>query len=189
MRKTWPHNPRGFERQSWNYRCLQLRHALGWSQRKLARVMGIVLSTIVRIEHGDIIHPTINTIRRIKALESAYEDILTTYKKHPLKNNRLHRVTRVSGGIYLLPVEIRRPEDLETLGKVETDSKPMFFGRGSRKRVQQAGVSMRRRKRLRERSAEQSQRMLKKYAEGWNPNANHRKAQSGQSNDEGNGQK
>lgn len=184
MRRTWPHNPRGFERLSWNYRCLQLRNALGWGQVRLARVMNVSIHTVRDLEMGEITRPSLETIRRIKALELAYEDILTIYKKAPVRNNRLHRPKRGGHGVYLLPIEIRRPEDLQTLGKVEVDSEPMFFGRGSRKKVQQAGMSMFRKARNAKRSKSQSRTMRAKYASGWRPPKNNSKVQSGQSDGE-----
>ncbi len=183
MRKTWPHNPRGFERLSWNYRCLQLRHALGWSAKKLAKVSGIGLHTIHNIERGATINPDLNTIRRIKSLESAYEDILKVYKKAPVRYNRLHPPKRGGTGVYLNPIKIRRPEDIETLGSVETDSEPMFFGGGTRRKMSQAGMSVFRKARLDRISKASSQRMLARRATGWRPTGNGSKKQSGQPDD------
>lgn len=162
MRKTPGHNPLGFERNSWNYRCLQLRHALGWSQSKLARVMGVTRLVIMSLETDRVTRPKVETIRAIKAVEATYADILKEYKKAPVRMDRLLR--QQSGRVRLLPVEILRPKDIGEVEEVATNSEPLFFGRGTRKKMQQTGMSLRWRARLARRGESITRALARKAA-------------------------
>lgn len=177
MRRTYPHNVRGFPRQSWNYRVLQLRHALGWTQGRLAKVMQVGVMAIRKLEWGITTKPSVYTIRKIKALETAYEDILTIYKKHPRRYNRLRRIKR--DGVQLLPIEIRRPEDIETLGSVGASTESIFFGRASRRKMQQVGMSVPKKMARAKRSKAISRAIRAKIATGWRAVYKNSKAESG----------
>ena len=192
MRKTPSHNPNGLEKESWNYRVLQLRHALGWSQEKIAGIMGIARRVVKDLESGEIKMPRINTIRAILTLEHDYKDILTEYKKAPERMSRLNDpydekqssrfYTKRRYGVKLKPIEVRRPEDLESLGKVEDPGDTISFGRSSRKRMQQAGMPVWRRERqlrIGQASARRlnAQNAARRIADGDNP-----QVQSGQPN-------
>lgn len=160
------YNPHKFPLNSWNYRCLRLRRAMGWSQYKLARISGISRYVISMLEMGRVTRPSIDTIRKIKIVESGYEEILRQFDKHPARLDRLRKLTdKERGRVRLLPVSLSRPEDIQSLGEVETNSKPLFFGRKTRKRMQQTGMSLSRKEYLSRRNKAISQGMLKKHAE------------------------
>lgn len=186
MRKTPGHNPRGFERNSWGYRVLQIRHALGWSQERLAEVMDVLYETIWKIENGLTLRPSIPTIRAIREIEAVYEDIIKEYKKAPVRMDRLRGQSYNRVG--LQPIEVRRPEDLESLGKVEADSEPLFFGRKTRQRMQQTGMSLQRKAFLARRREKIQRGVTAKIATGWSANGARRKVQSGQPDGEGGGE-
>ena len=186
MRKTPPHNPMGFERETWNYRCLQLRHALGWSQVKLARVMGVTRKAIMEIEKGYITRPTLPTIVAIKKVEQLYADILKIYKKAPVRHNRLvHKKGGYSGQrVHLLPIEIRRPEDIESLESMGASSEDMYFGRKTRRTMQQTGMSVQRKEYLRRTGQAIARTKREKAAARWSELGGNKEVQSGQPNDE-----
>lgn len=181
MRKTPGHNPRGLDKFTWNYRCLQLRHALGWSQEKLARVAGISRNCIYQLEGGYVNRPTFATINSIKTIEKMYADILKEYKKAPVRMDRLRKPER--GRVRLLPIEIRRPQDIESLGEVEGDSQPMFFGRKTRRRMQQTGLSVREITRRRRISEGVARTIARKAAESRGELSDSKEVQLGQSDD------
>jgi len=189
-RRTYPHNPRGFHKNTWNYRCLQLRHALGWGQAKLATVMGVSIRVVRNLEAGIVTRPLIPTIRAIKKVENMYSDIIEEYKKSPVKMDRLrHYKGRDYGkGIYLLPIEVRRPEDIKALEKMGASGEDQFFGRRTRAKMQQTGMSMQRKAFLDRRRKAISRAMRKKVATGWRARPRNSKAQSGRSEDDRDGQ-
>lgn len=188
LRRTYPHNPRGLERNSWGYRCLQIRHALGWTQQKFSKVSSINKKLVVSLECGVRERPALSTIRKIKAMESAYADIIKEYKKAPVRMDRLIPPPRGGNAVRLLPIQIRRPDDIDSMEEVGANSEPIFFGRKTRQRMQQTGMSVRRKALLRKRGKAIALSLSKKYAEGWNPKRGPYKAQPRQSDDTGNGQ-
>jgi len=180
MRKTPGINPHGFEKDTWNYRIRQLRRALGWTQYKLARVMGVSRLCVWRIEIGKTLFPDLNTIGRIKAVEEQYQDIIKKYKKEPERMNRLINLNKrksVRGGVHLLPIEIRRPKDLETLEDVGTNSDPMFFGRKTRRLFPNTGLPPK--EAQRRKNSARTRR--ENYAKSRVANGNNKSSQSGQS--------
>lgn len=179
MRKS-ERNPRGFEPNSWNYRCLQLRHALGWTQKRLAKVMGVSFVVVQQLETGDVTRPSLPTIRKIRNMESAYADILKAYKKHPRRLDRLAWQNHT--GVKLLPISVRRPQDVATLGKVEGDSDPLFFGRATRRNMQQTGMPVRLRAHINRRNQAISRALRAKVAGGWRPYQPNQDTQSRQPN-------
>lgn len=187
MRKTYPHNPRGFERNSWNYRCLQLRHALGWSQAKLAGAMGALRMTVVKLESGRVTRPSLDTIRRIKRLEKVYADIIEAYKKAPV---RMSRLKHFKGGqrVYLKPIEVRRPNSITEMEEMGASGENQFFGRRTRQRMPQTGMSVFREVARRKRNKAISRAMRKKIATGWRAVYANKQVPAGQPMDGGEGQ-
>jgi DNA-binding XRE family transcriptional regulator len=174
MSTRTPWNPRGLSKLSWNYRVLQLRHALGWRQWKLAKVMGVSRWTITDLETGNVQRPSIETILKIKSLELAYADILNAYKKAPARMDRLKTQNSrekwdKNRGVNLLPIEFQRPDDLESLGKVSFDSSGLFWGRTTRRKMPQTGMPERKKEIIRRRNQSISRAMRAKVAAGWRP--------------------
>src|SRR2546430_9525907 len=138
-----PHNPHGLLKNTWGYRVCQLRHALGWSQPKFARISGIGLDTVKKFEIGRAIRPELATLAKIQKMEALYADILKVYAKSPARLDRLRSHAGDWNVVKLQPIEVRRPEDIESLGKVEADSEPLFFGRKTRRDMPNTGLSVR----------------------------------------------
>lgn len=116
-----------------------MRCALGWTQQKLADALDLSIYTIENLERGDVLKPRIEVIRKLKNMEKAYEDVLKQYKKAPVRFNRLHRRR---GGVLLLPIKFRRPKDLEKMEDLGANHTDMFFGKNSRARVRETGLSL-----------------------------------------------
>lgn len=130
--------------RTWCERAIDLRHALGYSIRKLARISGIRQTQINCLmsgrERGRPYNPSIITIRKIQLMEKVFDLELSQYRSNPSKYDRLQwvanknpkeRLAYGGEGEYkaqhpkrlrrrLPPVELpRRPEDLAALGGAE----------------------------------------------------------------------
>jgi transcriptional regulator with XRE-family HTH domain len=153
-----------FPKNSWNYRCLQLRHALGWSQHKLCRISGLSPTTVKHLESGSVTRPDVSTIRLIKAVEASYADVIKAFKQAPVRMDRL--VRQQDGRVRLLPIEIRGQADSQSLDGMATDSDTMFFGRNTRRKMPQTGMSMQRKAFLARRGQAISRGHARKNAKG-----------------------
>src|SRR5215813_10284862 len=111
--RIYAHNPRRFPKHTWNYRLVRLRHALGWSKETLAEVSGLNIHTINMLERGMRgKRLSIDTIRRIKAVEEQYKGIIKAFDKRPVRLNRLKSWDEQSG-VKLLPIEVNRSSNRE----------------------------------------------------------------------------
>ena len=136
--------------------------------------MGVSRSTITDLETGKVRRPSIATIRKIKNMEAVYADILKAYKEAPVRLDRLtSQNPRDKWGknrrVNLLPIEFRRPEDLESLGKGTVADADLFWGRATRRKMPQTGMSRRQKEFIRRRNQSISKAIRAKVASGWRP--------------------
>jgi transcriptional regulator with XRE-family HTH domain len=170
-----------FKKGTWGRRVLDIRHALGWSQIKLSTVSRISLTAIVYLETGRTKVPDPETIAKLKNVEFLYPDIMKEYKKHPIAMSRLIGLKQRGSGVKLAPVEVRRPEDIESLEEVGADSQALFFGRKTRRKMQFTGLSMRQKIREARRRDGLSRSLRQQIAEGRSNIQKYREAKSRQS--------
>lgn len=176
-------NPGGFHLDSWNYRMLRLRRALGWSQVFISSVMGVGQDRVSELETGKVTRPTLALIRKIRNLEAAYADILKEYDKRPTILNRLvkHVNNKRHHGVKYLPIEIRRPADIKSLGEDEAEDDDLFFGKKTRRVASFTGRSPEAVRRL----EKASRTIRQKAAERRNKVASNNQERSGRSSNDG----
>ena len=108
----------------WAQRILDIRHALGWSQRQFSHVSRVDYKIVRSLETGQLKHyyPRLVTIKKIRLVEAAYRVELARYKKNWRTRKRLNRLHHPRSHARRVTPPVGPPGDpafVEALGGLE----------------------------------------------------------------------